>query len=137
MKQKNTTERIHLSEKEVSQNEMISDSLKKSLDTEVNDMDWISSSKLYSSRQRALEQLQTKKQSFFTGFSRIGFALAASIIIAVTLFIEAPQQVSEIDTTAEAQVFENLNVLASNDSVEFFQSLDFLIWLENESDTQG
>ncbi len=137
MKQKDTIEHIPLSEKEISQNRFICDSLKKSLDAEVNELDSISSSKLKSARYRALEQLQTQNQSIFTGFGRIGIAVVASVVITVTLLIEAPQQVTEINTSTETILFENFNILASSDSVEFYQSLDFLIWLENESDTQG
>ncbi len=139
MKQKDTIEHIPLSEKEISQNRFICDSLKKSLDAEVNELDSTSSAKLISARYRALEQLQTQKQSIFTGYGRVGLAVAvaASIVITVTLLIEAPRQVIEINTSNEATLFENLNILASSDSVEFYQSLDFLIWLENESDTQG
>ncbi len=135
MKQKDITEQINLSEKEISQNRVVSDCLKKSLDTEVNELDCISSSKLYSARLRALAQLQTNRQSFFRGFGKIGIAVAASIVLTVTLLLEAPQEVSETNTIAAARVFEDLNILASNDSVEFYQSLDFLVWLENESDT--
>ncbi|MCP4491373.1 MAG: hypothetical protein GY820_29270 [Gammaproteobacteria bacterium] len=140
MKHKDKTEQIHLSEEEVAQNRVIRDGLKKSLDTEVKELDFISSSKLHSVRLLALEQLHANKRSIFTGFGKTGFALAASIILTVTLLTESPlvdtpQKVSEINPTAEVRVFESLNILASNDSVEFYQSLDFLVWLENESDT--
>ncbi len=137
MKQEDTSNHIHLSEKEVSQNKVITDSLKNILDAEANKLDSISAAKLYSARQRALEQLQDKKQSIFTGFGKIGLAVAASIVLTATILMETPKQVHETNTTDEARVFENINILASNDSVEFYQSLDFLIWLENESNTRG
>ncbi len=137
MNQNNKPDQTLLSRHEISQNRVINDALIENLDEEVNKLDSISKAKLSAARYRALESLESKSNASISDFWKAGITAVASIVVATTLWIGIPQQGAVIPPTAEASVFADLNILASSNSVEFYQSLDFLIWLENESDTNG
>ncbi len=103
---------------------------KKTLDDSVSELDKETLEQLRFARQQAV-QLHANRQPKTRGWDyRIPAAVAATLIVAVlvtTLWGGSNQIPSE---------FEDLDLLVSNENIEFYENLDFYSWL-TEQDSAG
>ncbi len=109
------------------------------LENKADSLDSTTLARLSAARHRALEQQDHQKSGVFRNTVwKSGFAAAAIGFLALTIWFTG---IREINTeklySAEADMLSELPILASEDSVEFYRSLEFLIWLENESKNNG
>ncbi len=124
------------SDHSLSSNEQsVKESLDQYMNSEVNNLDFNVSSKLAAARHRALDQSPANPHrgtwQIATGG---GVALAAALVVG-SQFYQPATDVTAIDVPAVAQneLMEDLPLLASSDDIEFYQSIEFLEWLENNS----
>ena len=117
----------------------LSAELNRVLEQEVSELDQVTLSKLSAARHRATavtndSWIPTRPWAFGTGLASM--ALLAMIILPnfsppVVLQPEVPQ------LTSTAAVLEDLSILAGGEGVDFYQSVDFLLWLESNTGSEG
>ncbi len=111
------------------------------LDTEVQALDFTVTSKLAAARHRAMDQYRTKPawhslfgwQSVAAGTATlaVAYVIGGQMLNTTTL-----QSVPDAAVTLEAGtgvLMEDLTILAEGDDIEFYQNIEFLEWLENNS----
>ena len=101
------------------------------LDESVEDLDAHTLSRLKQARHRALDSASIHHRPAWllpTG----GFAVAASVaVLTVILWHGKPVDQDMM------QGFEDLELLSSGESLEFYEDLDFYTWLEYEENERG
>lgn len=122
-----------------SKERQLSAELNRVLEQEVSELDLVTLSKLSAARHRATSStkdswIPVRPWAFGTGLASM--ALLAMIILPnfsppVVIQPEAPQ------LTSTAAVLEDLSILAAGDGVDFYQSVDFLLWLESNTGSEG
>lgn len=120
----------------------LAESLNNHLNTQVEALDYTVTSKLSAARHRALAsepRRLTGVGSSFTWFSPAKAfggmgALMAIGVLGFQMYTQGPANTAQIDNHATQQVFiEDLNLLSASDDLEFYQSLEFLEWMESNS----
>ncbi len=103
------------------------------LDERVDNLDAATASNLRKARNRALEQIDRKPLSSWKKWSLpLAGMAAASIVIMLAILIH--KQPVEIATSIG---IEDVEILVSNESPDFYADLDFYIWLTEEDDFAG
>ena len=111
------------------------------LDAQVENLDFTISSKLSAARHQALSgQARTRSRSpLFMGLQWPSLALASCAVVVVA-FLALQLNNSEIDVeTTQLAVnepthfIEDLNILSATDDIDFYQSVEFLEWMENNA----
>jgi len=121
------------------------------LDTEVENLDFNVTSKLSAARHRALDQStsdttrsgsdSTAWKPWFNTRNLAGgtAVLTLAVLIGNQLYppaaIQTPtmQIPTENSTLASSDLMEDLTLLSSSDDLEFYQSIEFLEWIESNS----
>ncbi len=113
--------------------------LKKSLDQSTESIDAVTSSRLSAARHRALEHAQTSSPWGWLSPWKGGLAALSVCVLALSVLLNDNDQAQSANTVATEQsgMFADLEILASKDDVEFYESLDFLLWLENAPENSG
>lgn len=122
----------------------VKDALQTHLDTEIEKIDFVVSNKLKASRQRALAQGDTSATpgNQVTGWmpkpALVGSAMVVCLALALgNLWVSSgsPEDASSQEQFAlsSAGLIEDLNILSAQDDIEFFQSMEFLEWMDNNS----
>ena len=115
--------------------------LNKHLDAQVENLNFNISSKLSAARHQALagEPRISKKSFGIVGLQWPALVVASCAVVlvaflAVQLNTEAPEADSSQLTTYEPTLFiEDLNILSAADDIDFYQSVEFLEWMENNA----
>ncbi|MDB4223256.1 DUF3619 family protein [Granulosicoccus sp.] len=115
--------------------------LNKHLDAQVENLDFNISSKLSAARHQALAgQSRLGGKSFGIGGLQWPGLVAASCAVVLVAFLavqlnsEAPEADSSQLANYEPALFiEDLNILSAADDIDFYQSVEFLEWMENNA----
>ncbi|MFT6304619.1 MAG: hypothetical protein ACI9XK_003657 [Granulosicoccus sp.] len=115
--------------------------LKEHLDSQVENLDFNISSKLSAARHQALAgQSRAGSRRFgFWGLHGPGMVAASCAIVLVAfLAIELNTVTPEADSSQVAineptHFIENFNILSATDDIDFYQSVEFLEWMENNA----
>ena len=117
-------------------------SLRKHLDGQVDDIDFTVASKLSAARHRAIAQEPLKEQKTSLGMSSFNWtsALTSTAVLAMVAVVSSqlfrPSPLPEVEQAAQVSqdVFmEDIKLLSAKDDIEFYQSVEFLEWMENNS----
>ncbi len=110
---------------------------KQLLDASAQSIDASTLSRLNRARQRALEQ--TRPRVLRPWFLPAGLASACAVLIAVAVAWHTPTAVVPAVGTANVGTFANdMDMMTSDDGIEFYQDLDFYAWLDaQEKDNNG
>ncbi|HEX4479202.1 MAG TPA: hypothetical protein VH082_00220 [Rudaea sp.] len=111
---------------------------KQLLDDSAQSLDASTLSRLNRVRQRALEQ--ARPRAMRPWFVPAGLASACAVLIAVAVAWHTPTaSVAPASSSASAGTFANdLDMMTSDDGIEFYQDLDFYAWLDaQEKDNNG
>lgn len=107
--------------------------VRSTLDTSVENIDTSIQLRLSRIRKEVLWSEKQKRSRFrqrflvpVTGFAAVLVALLASI-----LYFDSPPRMQQIDYA------EDIEILASDDSFEFYANLDFYAWLAKEEQNAG
>lgn len=123
------------------QDHQLSDALKRELEQQADDLDMVTRAKLAAARHRATDAVSTHNSRLPMRPWTLGAGLASIALLVMILLptISAPPviQPDETHLTATTMVLEDLSILTASDSVEFYQSVDFLLWLESNSGSEG
>ncbi len=127
------------------------DSLRTHLDSQADHLDFNTTSKLSAARRQALAQepvgesnisfARSRLASWFNWTTVVGSTavIAAAIFLGLQFNLMNPSQVGgPAEWTTENQVsqqmlIEDLNLLSASDDIEFYQSVEFLEWMESNS----
>jgi hypothetical protein len=115
--------------------------LNKHLDAQVENLDFNISSKLSAARHQALAgQSRVGKKSFgIVGLEWPGLVAASCAVVliaflTVQLNTEEPEADSfQLATYEPTHFIEDLNILSATDDIDFYQSVEFLEWMENNA----
>lgn len=123
---------------------LLAESVRQGMDQSVRELDWQTQAKLTRLRLQALEQQPGHLSGGFdfSSFSR-GFAVATAVTLAITLWVlpnakdSLPESLSMLsdkatetsDTELDVNVME---VLMSNEDMDFLENLEMYEWLEAE-----
>ena len=110
-------------------------------DAEVDKLDFNITSKLAAARHRALAELPESRANApslpaWLGWQSLAGSVAAlSLAIFLVVKIVTPEQAVSVsdDAIAGVNVMEDLQLLSASDDIEFFQSMEFLEWMESNS----
>ena len=107
--------------------------IREELDHSCDSLDGHTQSRLNSIRHAALEH--SRKQSgnpFLAPFG--GLVTACVLVLLVTVYYPQQSSVNTPDVPGAGSPIEDIDILTSNESLEFFENLEFYQWLEeNES----
>lgn len=105
------------------------------LDTAVDTLDDSTVRRLASARRQAVAQASDKRSIRIPGTPwATATAGLATLLVVVLLWFEPLQNSADlIVTDISSTPLESLPILSSADDLEFFQSVDFLIWMEKNS----
>jgi hypothetical protein len=108
------------------------------LDNSIEELDADISRRLRLARNQALDAYE-EKHSYWKPAS--GFAVATMLLVAIGVWQfggnqRSIEQFNERDTVI-AQSIENLELIASSDSLQFYQDLEFYQWLDSLEDSAG
>lgn len=108
------------------------DNVKKALDLGAENLDPGTQSKLTRIRHRALDAGERKGfdiRQWFT-LPRVGWATACILVLGLTIFVQRPN--------GTIPPLEDIDLLAAEDNLEFYDGLEFYAWLaEENSDAAG
>ena len=116
----------------------VKQTLSQHLDNEVEQIDFTVASKLSAARQRALAEQTTST----TWYGRLGWQHMATALASLALVYvlasqipgsNAPPPTAQDTEFATVNLMEELSLLAEGEDIEFYQNLEFLEWLENNS----
>lgn len=117
-------------------------SLQSHLDAKVDNLDYTVTSKLSAARHRAMSAKSESRyktntsDAWFSWTTVAGSTavLAIAAVLGLQMFSSQTMQPADsFDQTAQHVLMEDLNLLSSSDDIEFYQSVDFLEWMENNS----
>ena len=105
------------------------------LDAAVDAIDGSTASRLASARREALAQVPGKRSIslFGTPWATAAAGLAASLVVVLLWFEPVENSADLIATDSGLITLESLPILTSSEDLEFFQSVDFLVWMEKNS----
>ncbi len=105
------------------------------LDAAADAIDGSTASRLAGARREALAQVRGKRSiSFFgTPWATAIAGLAASLVVVLLWFEPVENSADLIETDSSPITLESLPILSSSEDLEFFQSIDFLVWMEKNS----
>ncbi len=147
-KQRNYTTLLNEVDSPMNDDQWITESLQSHLDAQVNDLDFNISTKLSAARHRALAQEQHNEHAQTKSLdSRFNWstAMGTTAVLAITFFIALPFFPTDelpINNTEEVAIsgplsgqvlMEDLNLLSASEDIEFYQSVEFLEWMESNS----
>jgi hypothetical protein len=117
----------------------LSAELNRVLEQEVRELDQVTLSKLSAARHRATAEtkdswIPLKPWVFGTGLASM--ALLAMIVLP-RFSSPVVDQPEVVQLTSSAAVLEDLSILAAGEGVDFYQSVDFLLWLESNTGREG
>jgi hypothetical protein len=115
--------------------------LSKQLDAQVEDLDFNISSKLSAARHKALsgQSRNANKKFVFSElkWSSAALVCCAAVLVAfltVQLNYSAPEAVStQVAVNEPTHFIEDLNILSATDDIDFYQSVEFLEWMESNN----
>ncbi len=110
------------------------DAAKAGLDEAVRALDPVIASRLRLARQSALEASQKKRLTWI--MPATGFAAAFVGILAFFLLLQSPEQPTLVSENALQNLsggVEDLELLASSETIEFYDDLEFYGWLAEEN----
>lgn len=119
----------------------VQNALNKHLDAQVENLDFNISSKLSAARHQALAG-QARAGSRFFGFAGLqwpGLVVASCAVVfvaflALQLNTVAPEaDSSQVAIYEPTHFIEDLNILSATDDIDFYQSVEFLEWMENNA----
>ena len=107
------------------------------LDEQVDKLDFNTTSRLNAARHRALAQEQSSREMLRSAWpAMIGGSFAAALVF----YIGSQAAIQTVDVpgtalvAAEAtSIIEDLTLLSATDDIDFFQSVEFLEWIEMNS----
>ena len=108
------------------------DNIKKALNLGAENLDPGTQSKLTRIRHRALDAGERKSYDIRQWFTlpRVGWATACILVLGLTVYVQQP--------TGTAPPLEDIDLLAAEDNLEFYDGLEFYAWLaEENSDAAG
>ena len=115
--------------------------LNKHLDAQVDELDYTITSKLSAARHKALagESRSGRRTFDFAGkqWPRV-FVASCAVVLVALLALQLENSVPEADNIQVAvneptHFIEDLNILSAADDIEFYQSVEFLEWMENNA----
>ena len=107
--------------------------VKKALDQSADDLDGNIQSRLRQARYRALEQAEGKKVWLpGWGLSTASVATAALVMLIAAFYFKGPQQ-----EVPQVNVLDEIEIVGSEESLEFYDELDFYVWLAEEEKIAG
>ncbi len=138
---------LNAGELSLDNDQWITKALSTHLDVQADNLDFNVSSKLSAARYRALAQQPSSqsstrsKASWFNWTTALGSTavLALVFLVSVQFFPMNPSQPSELaqvvppNQITQRELIEDLNLLSATDDIEFYQSVEFLEWLESNS----
>lgn len=113
----------------------ISKAVVNSLDAQVASIDHTTARRLTLVRSEALAQGQ-RKQRFVPmgpGWSAVLASVASFLVIMMFWNTPVPETSSGIVATNSGATLEHLPIMSSSDDLEFYQSVDFLLWMEKNA----
>lgn len=120
---------------------VVQKALNKHLDAQVENLDFNISSKLSAARHKALAgQSRAGSRLFgFPGFQWPSLMVASCAVVLVAfLALQLNTVAPEADSSQVAiyeptHFIEDLNILSATDDIDFYQSVEFLEWMENNA----
>ena len=105
------------------------------LDAAVEAIDSSIVRRLNDARREALAQVSGKRYTSFFGTSWASAAIGVTaLLVVVLLWFEPLEKDSDLVVTDNSPTtLESLPILSSSDDLEFYQSVDFLVWMEKNS----
>lgn len=109
------------------------ENIREELDRSCESLDGHTQSRLNSIRHAAIEQGQKSPgRALLAPFG--GFVTACVLVLLVTVYYPGQTELSSPETPGTVSPIEDLDILTSNESLDFFENLEFYQWLEeNES----
>lgn len=122
-----------------SKERQLSAELHRVLEQEASELDQVTLSKLSAARHRATagtkeSWIPVRPWAFGTGLASMAL-LAMVILPNFSPPVMAPPDAPQLTSTAA--VLEDLSILAAGDGVDFYRSVDFLLWLESNTGSEG
>ena len=121
-----------------SKERQLSAELHRVLEQEASELDQVTLSKLSAARHRATAGTESwipvRPWAFGTGLASMAL-LAMVILPNFSPPVMAPPDAPQLTSTAA--VLEDLSILAAGDGVDFYRSVDFLLWLESNTGSEG
>ncbi|MEE8259449.1 MAG: hypothetical protein V3R14_00470 [Nitrospinaceae bacterium] len=104
------------------------DNVKKALDLDTENLDAGTQSKLTRIRHKALDAGKRKGFDIRQWFTRpvVGWATACLIVLGLTIYMQQP-------TNGSTPLLEDIELLAAEDNLEFYDGLEFYAWLAEEN----
>lgn len=135
-----------LSDSTLSKDGMLSDddpwfkeSMQAHLDSKLDNLDYNVTSQLSAARYRALALEQTSSKTARSWFDWTN-ALGATAVLAIAVFLgmqfypsDSAPGIDTAEQVAQQVLIEDLNLLSASDEIEFYQSVEFLEWMESNS----
>lgn len=116
------------------QQDTLNERYKKALDERLEELDGETLSKLRQARSQALQSLPKKSRWLGGGVGwAAGVATAAAMSVTLMLLWPGEQNYSQDFVTELADA----ELLADEESIEFYEELDFYIWLEQQETESG
>lgn len=115
------------------------------LDNEADQLNDVERARLSAARHRALDR-KSRRGSYIQPWHSVAAAAALVAVIGfriVTPSLDGSETTVDKPTVAESSapgmdgLLSDLPLLAAGDEVDFYQDLDFLMWLENNNDNAG
>jgi len=123
------------------QDQQLSDALRIKLEQEVASLDAATRAKLVAARRNAIASMPAQRSWLPVRPWTLGAGLASFALLMLVLlpYMSPPPLIpgDEAHLTTTTAVLEDLSILTASDSVEFYQSVDFLLWLESSSGSEG
>ncbi len=113
--------------------------LEQKLEQETNTLDAVTRSKLSAARYRAtasVEETRSTSRPWTVGVGLASIALVAMVWLPA-LKTPPAEQTATPSLTSTTAVLEDLIILAAGDDVDFYQSVDFLLWLESNPGSES
>ena len=115
--------------------------LNRHLDAQLDDLDYTITSKLSAARHKALAgESRTGSSKYVFSGQRWARPLVAScaVVLVAIVALQLNKAVPEIETTQVAinestRFIQDLNILTAADDIDFYQSVEFFEWMENNS----
>lgn len=103
------------------------DNVKKALDLDAENLDAGTQSKLTRIRHRALDAGERNGLDIRQWFTvpRIGWATACILVLGLTIYVQQPN--------GALPPLEDIDLLAAEDNLEFYDGLEFYAWLAEEN----
>ena len=101
--------------------------IKQTLDKSVDNLDANTQSRIRQIRAQAVEKAGTTSQANWFPVMTGALATACVMVFAIMLLIKSPE------TNIQLLPVDDLELISSSDSLEFFEDLEFYEWLEDDA----